>query len=130
MMRLDGFQQIVGATVVQEEDALTQAPQRSGAKHIAGRQALGDVVSEPLAHVMDEHVGIRMDYETLQRFGFAPCRRDHRRRVAGEAADARVGGLGAEQLLTVDGAGAEGNGLRRVQETHEDGEHLPIGKFM
>jgi hypothetical protein len=55
-MCLDGFQQIVGAAVMQEEGALADAPERRGAEHVAGGETLSDIVRETFAHVMDQQV--------------------------------------------------------------------------
>jgi hypothetical protein len=59
-MRTNRLQEIIGTAVVQEEPALTNAPQGGGAKHVTGGKALGDVVSEAFAHVMNEQVGERV----------------------------------------------------------------------
>ena len=48
MMRMDGRQQIIGAAIMQEESALAEAPERSSTEHVAGGDALGDVVREAL----------------------------------------------------------------------------------
>src|SRR5262249_27109255 len=74
-------------------------------------------------------VGIEVDVFVTQRI-LEPNygRRVHRRRVAGEAADAGVARSGAEELLSALRARGERNGLRSVQEAHEDLELEPIGK--
>src|SRR5437667_11089715 len=46
-----------GPAVVQEEDALARSPKRRGAKLIGSGRALADVIGQPRAHVMYEHVG-------------------------------------------------------------------------
>src|SRR5437868_3091185 len=51
-MLRDRYAQVVGSPVVQEEDALTDAPQRSGAELAATGAALRDAVGKPVSHVM------------------------------------------------------------------------------
>ena len=113
-MRFDGLQQVVGATIVQEEDALADAPQRRCAEHITGSKSLRDVVREALTHVVDQQIRIGMYDEALESMGLALWRGDHGGRVASEAADAGTPRADAEQLLSVLSAGGEGHGLRRI----------------
>ena len=56
MVSLNCLEEIVGTTVVQEESALADAPEWSGAEHVAGSESLCDVVGESLAHVMNQQV--------------------------------------------------------------------------
>src|SRR5581483_505772 len=65
-MRPDGSQQITGPTVVQEEDPLTQSPQRRGAELIAAGIALRDVVSQTCTHVVNLEVGKRTHRRSAQ----------------------------------------------------------------
>src|ERR1700722_15059313 len=61
-MLLDGVDQAAiggrGGAVMGGEDGLAYAPEWGGAKFIAGGCALGDVISQALAHVMDEKIGV------------------------------------------------------------------------
>lgn len=52
-MRGNGSQQVCGAAVVQEEPALSNAPQRRRAELVSACSALAYVVIQPVAHVMD-----------------------------------------------------------------------------
>ncbi len=56
----DGFHQIGRPSVMEEEDALSYAPERSGSEFVWPGGALGDAVSQTLAHVMDQQVGIEI----------------------------------------------------------------------
>jgi hypothetical protein len=105
VMCFDGFQQVVSTTIMQEEDALTNAPKRSGAKHVAGSQALRDVVGETLTHVVDQHVRVGMYRQALQCLRLTFRRGHHSGRVAGEAADTWIARTCAEELLAMNGAG-------------------------
>ena len=54
----DGIEQVAGASIVEKKDALSEAPERSGAELVGARAALGDAVGEAFAHVVDEQVRI------------------------------------------------------------------------
>ena len=56
----DGLHQIGRAAVMEEEDALPDAPQRSGSEFIGSGTAMCNAVGEAVAHVMDEKVGKEM----------------------------------------------------------------------
>ena len=56
----DGLHQIGGAAIVEEKDALTEAPEGSGAELVRAGAALGYAVGEAFAHVVDEQVGIKI----------------------------------------------------------------------
>src|ERR1700732_5128976 len=56
----DGFHQVGRPSVMEEEDALADGPQGSGAQLVWPGGALGDAVGEALAHVMDEEVGVKI----------------------------------------------------------------------
>ena len=62
-MGLDGIEQAAirrpRAAVVEEEDALANAPERRGAEFIRTGRALGDVIGQTSAHVMDEQIGVQ-----------------------------------------------------------------------
>ena len=49
----------IGTAVVEEEDALADAPERLGAEFVGAGSALRDVIREPRAHVMHEQIGIQ-----------------------------------------------------------------------
>src|ERR1700678_2667347 len=50
---VDCSHQVRGAAIVQEEDALSQPPQWSGAELVAARAALRDIVRQLHTHVVD-----------------------------------------------------------------------------
>src|ERR1700675_3598181 len=56
----DGFHQVARSSVMEEEDALADAPQRSGAKLVWPGGALGDAVGEAFAHVVDDKVRVKV----------------------------------------------------------------------
>ena len=87
---------------MKEESALADSPEWSGAEHVAGSESLCDVVGESLTHVMNQQVGVRMRGDILERGGFALWRSDHGWGVAGEASDAGIAGIGAEELLAAN----------------------------
>ena len=66
-MLRDRFAQVVGASVVQEEEALADAPQWRRAKLPATGAALRDAVREPVPHVMDCKVTVRLEGHVGQR---------------------------------------------------------------
>ena len=55
-MEEDGLQQIAGPAVVQEEDSLSNAPQRSAPEHVALGGALRDIVRQPGSHMMNQKI--------------------------------------------------------------------------
>ena len=52
-MRGDRRNQVAGASVMMEEDALSQSPQRSGTELVPACSTLGNVIVQPRSHVMD-----------------------------------------------------------------------------
>src|ERR1700751_3151310 len=55
-VRANGLDQVGRATIMQEENALSRAPEGSCTKLVRTRAALGDAVLESYAHVVDEEV--------------------------------------------------------------------------
>ena len=55
-MCLDGRKQVRCAAIVQQEYALSQAPQGSGAELVAAGVALGDIVCQGGTHVMEFNI--------------------------------------------------------------------------
>lgn len=53
----DGLNQVGRPSVMEKEDALSDAPERGGSELIRAGGALGDAVGEAFAHVVDEEVG-------------------------------------------------------------------------
>ena len=56
LMGPDGLNQVGRSSIMEEEDALSDAPERSGAKFVGPCASLSDGVSEAFAHVVDDEV--------------------------------------------------------------------------
>ena len=85
---LDRRDQVGGAAIVQQEDPLSQAPQRSGAELVAARAALRDIVRQARSHVMDLNIRERSHRSIAQRTVIVRhLRGADGRVVAGRAAD-------------------------------------------
>jgi hypothetical protein len=52
----DGVQEVGRPSVMEEEDALSDAPERSGSELVGAGTTLRDAVGEAFAHVVDEKV--------------------------------------------------------------------------
>jgi len=96
---LDGLQQVACASIVQEEEALANSPERCGAEHVTFGESLSDVIGQGAPHVMDEQIGIEMSLLVLQRFGFIARTGHHGGGVAKEAPNSRIAETCSEQLL-------------------------------
>lgn len=57
----DGVHQITGSPIMQKEDALSQAPQRSRPELVRPCRSLCDAVSQPGSHVVHYEVRERVD---------------------------------------------------------------------
>src|SRR5580704_3920971 len=66
-MRFDGLQQVAGAAVMQEEDPLTDAPQRSRAELIRSGATLVDSIRQVRAHVVNREIRERVELNSGQR---------------------------------------------------------------
>src|SRR5262245_24332801 len=55
---LDRHDEVARAPIVQEEEALAQAPQRRSSELVSSRIALDDVVGETGTHAMQQQVGV------------------------------------------------------------------------
>jgi hypothetical protein len=66
-MRLDRFAQVRGSPVMQEEQPLSQSPQRGSAKFPGARLSLRDSIGQPWAHIMDQQVGEEIHRLVAQR---------------------------------------------------------------
>lgn len=60
-MSLNGPKKVGGTAIVEQENSLGQSPQRSCAELVAASAALGDVVGQARAHVMNLNVRERVD---------------------------------------------------------------------
>ena len=63
----DCLDQVGGAAIMQQEDSLSQSPQRSRAELVAACAALGNVVGQPGTHVMELKVRVRVHLDIAQR---------------------------------------------------------------
>jgi len=63
-----------GAAIVQEENALADAPEWRGAEFVADGGTLGNIVRETRAHVVDEQVGVEIRGLIAERGGEAGAR--------------------------------------------------------
>ena len=67
-MGLDGLEQVAGAAIMQEENALAYAPQRRGAELPSVGVALSYAILQPYAHVVHRYVRERAErYVALAR---------------------------------------------------------------
>ena len=66
-MGLDRLHQVGRSSVVQEEDALPESPERRGAELPRPRLALADPVRQPGSHVVHQQVGVEVDRLIAQR---------------------------------------------------------------
>ena len=72
----DGFHQVGRPSIMEEEDALSDAPERSGSELVGAGAALRDAVGEAFAHVVDEKVRVEHSPSdwTAQRSGWSRSR--------------------------------------------------------
>src|ERR1700722_17174552 len=114
---------------MEEENSLSQAPQGRGAELVATRAALGDVVVEAGAHMMNLEVGIRADTRAAQRCCYVGYLGVAESRGMAHRAPDR-----AEQRLTLRyRGGAPGNGRRRYgwrEQPHEHGECHHVAGYL
>src|SRR5207249_8102121 len=119
---LDRFQQVAGASIVKEEDALPQAPQRRGPELVALCLSLEDLVGQPRPHVVEQEIREEVDGLVVQRLDRDVVTRRQRRRVTESTPCAH------EQAAAVaDRSGATrrvSRGSGRRQESLEEGELL------
>lgn len=127
IVSLNRLDQIRRSSVVQEEDALPNAPQRSGSKLIWTRATLRDAVRQSLSHVVDEQVGPEVHRLVGQREAWAgrrsACDRLARGERLGMAVDAACR---CERGPSIhDGRGIR-SGRWRGQHPREIGERLNV----
>jgi len=60
LMIPDGFQQVGRPSIMEKEDALSDAPERSGSELVGAGTTLRDAVGEAFAHVVDEKVRVKI----------------------------------------------------------------------
>src|SRR5258708_28918764 len=86
-MRFDRCQQVCGTAVVQEEDALPDAPERCAAELVAAGSALPDVVSQSGSHMVNLDIAEQVGAGVTKTRREPRRRRRERSRVADRAAD-------------------------------------------
>src|SRR5206468_2384550 len=91
----------VGAAVVEEEDPLPDAPERSAAELVGSGPALADEVGQSLTHVVDREVAVRV-------VGHAALAGEDRRGGGERRAVAEGAPDGAEEPLPVELGGGVG----------------------
>src|SRR5271167_11881 len=123
----DGVYQVGRPPVMEEEDALSHAPEGSGAEFVGAGAALGDAVGEAFAHVVDEKVREKIRRLIGQRSAWAGrgaarnhCARGKRRRMAVDTAYS--GKSGASLLAGWCGGSGSGWG----QHPHEVGKPFDV----
>src|SRR4029077_18365517 len=120
-MGLDGDQEVAGPPVVQEEQALPDAPEWLTAELVRSRRALDDVVGKARTHVMHEQIRKEVHRPVFQH------RTDHGRRGLHLRRVAQVTTGAAEELSASLRAGARrGIRFRCIHEAHHDLELHPI----
>src|SRR6267378_6354020 len=122
-MLLNRLQQVRGPPVMQEKDSLSYPPERRGPELSGARLSLRDSVGQPVAHVVDQHVGEQIRRLIAQRRDRGIAGRE-RGSVTESATDA------AEQALAVrDRRGSSrriGRRRRRREEAHEETEFFDV----
>src|SRR5260370_11536116 len=56
----DGFHQVSRASIMEEEDALSDAPERSGSELVGAGPTLRNAIGQAFAHVVDNKVRVKM----------------------------------------------------------------------
>src|SRR5262249_51454232 len=114
-MRFDRLQQVFGASVMQEEDTLADAPQRRRPELATVGATLCDTILQANAHIVDQQVRIQVDLLIAQRGNWRLTSRQLRR-VAQVAADL------VERILAGLSALAKAHWLRRREKRAEHRE--------
>src|SRR5580658_9871423 len=112
---LDRGQQVVGPSVMEEEDALADTPERGAAELLAIGTALGDLILKPGSHIVQRYVAEReIGHEAL--IAVVRLAGDMERQMAESAADIEEGCI--SELREQVGRTRR----RRGGEAHEQGE--------
>ena len=122
-MCLDCLQKVGRSSVVEEENTLTETPQWRCTELIRSGMALGDVVRQPRAHLMDQQIGEEVDLFVTERSARRqPC---HEGRCVTERAAGR-----RKQCSAVRDGGRISSGRRWREEAHEDRELHDIARHV
>src|SRR5271163_4449230 len=124
----DGLHEVDRSSVMQEEDALSDAPKRSGSELVGTGATLRDVVGESFAHVVNDQVRVKIrrligERNTRTRRGATrnSCPRSERRCMAMDTSYLRKCGA------TIFAGWRGGSGSRRRQHPHEVGKGFDVG---
>src|SRR5207249_10594679 len=123
----DRLDQAGGSSVMEEEDALPDAPERSGPELIGAGAALRDAVRETPAHVVDEKVGEEIHRAVGQR-GARVCRGAACDRLAGGERGCVAEGTAylCKNGPPIRGGRRLGRGSWRGQHPHEVRKRLDV----
>src|SRR5580765_5991756 len=124
VMITDGDQQIVGPPVVQQEQALTQSPERRRAELVRAGAALDDIVGKRGSHVMHQQVRVQIHRLSAQRhrmrtYLLSGKLRIHRTWRLEGGCMAQATTYAGEQLLPALSAPGERRRSRGIHKTHE-----------
>jgi hypothetical protein len=114
-MLADRLDQVAGAAVVEEKQALPEPPKRGRAELIPACQALADLVCQARAHMMEREIGVRVNGLVGER-GKGTRTGLQRRRMAHAASRSK------ELERTLRHGAVDGTAGGRRQESHEIGE--------
>lgn len=119
-MFADSVEEIRTAAIMEQEDALTETPERRGAELVGTGAALRDAIGKICAHVMNEQVGEEVSVDLTQaRSDFrCPYRKSWSVAHGATACAKDVAAIG-DRLRA---AGVGGGGAWRSQEPHEHGK--------
>src|SRR5206468_4675495 len=108
----NGLADVGGASIVKEEDPLTDAPHRRGAELVGSSRALDNVVRQSRSHVMHQEVRVQVRLYMVHR--------SNGRTWSGERSGvAHIAANVVELRLAVGGGSRRSHGHRRRQEAHE-----------
>src|SRR5580704_10259764 len=123
----DSFHQVGRPSIMEEEDALSDAPERSGSELVGAGAALRDAVGEAFAHVVDDKVRVK-----IRRLIGKRDARAGRRATSNLCPRGQRGCMAMETTyLCKSGASflagrCRGSGRGRRQHTHEVGKGLNV----
>src|SRR5712664_1959511 len=125
----DGVHEVGRPSVMEEEDALSDAPERSGSELVGAGTTLRDAVGEAFAHVVDEKVRVKIRSLIGKRSARAG------RGAAGNLCAGDKGGCMAMDTAYPCKSGASflagrcgGSGRGRAEHAHEVGKRFDVRK--
>ena len=123
----DGIDQVARSSVMEEEDALSDAPEGSGSELVGAGAALRDAVGEVFAHMVDEKVG-----EKIRRLIGKRSTRAGRGAARNHCARGKRGCMTVRTAYLYKSAApllarrCGGSGSRRRQHPHEVGKRFDV----